>query len=153
VPVPLLPERKHARWDTQRIVEPSLPAEPECERLARRWFELIREGSYERLREMLHEEAELVSRVDPGRVVVGRDAVAAFLLEKVAKRLYEATPATYTPLDDERVVVEGRMRWIDDERVIRDDPVLWAIEFRNGLLYRFLPARSAIEAETLLSTR
>jgi hypothetical protein len=102
---------------------------------------------------MVHEDAELVSRVEPGRVVVGRDAVAAFLLEKVAKRLYEATATAYTPLDDERVIVEGRMRWIDDERVIRDDPVLWAIAFRDGLLYRFLPARSAIEAETLLSAR
>ena len=37
----------------------------------------------------------------------------------------------YTPLDDDRVIVEGRLRWIDDERVIRDDPVVWALEFRD----------------------
>ena len=55
-------------------------------------------------------------------------------------------------LDGERVVVEGRMRWIDEDRVIRDDPVLWAMEFEDGLLRRFLPARTAVEAETLLST-
>ena len=43
------------------------------------------------------------------------------------------------------------MRWIDADRVIRDDPVLWAIEFKDGLLLRFLPAGSAIEADTLLT--
>ena len=58
---------------------------------------------------------------------------------------------SYTPLDDDRIIVEGRMRWIDDERVIRDDPVIWAMEFRDGLLLRFLPARTALEAETLLA--
>jgi hypothetical protein len=133
------------------IVEPPPPAEPASERLARRWFDLVRDGSFERLCEMLHEDARLVSRVQPGLVVEGREDVAAFILDKVANRLYEATTERYVALDDERIVVEGRMRWIDDERVIRDDPVLWAMEFRDGLLVRFLPARSAAEAETLLS--
>jgi hypothetical protein len=133
------------------IAEPPSPTERESERLARRWFALVREGSYERMCEMVHEDAQLVSRLDPGHVVEGRDEVVAFILDTVAKRLYEATTETYTPLDDERVIVEGRMRWIDADRVIRDDPVLWAIEFKDGLLLRFLPARSAIEAETLLT--
>jgi hypothetical protein len=39
----------------------------------------------------------------------------------------------FSALDEERIVVAGRMRWIEDERVIRDD---WAIEFRAGLLPR-----------------
>jgi hypothetical protein len=42
------------------------------------------------------------------------------------------------------------MRWIEDERVIRDD---WAIEFRDGLLLRFVPARSVLEAETPLAAQ
>jgi hypothetical protein len=100
---------------------------------------------------MLHEDAVLVSRVQPGHVVEGRENVATFILETVAKRLYEATTETYTPLDEERVAVEGRMRWMDEDRVIRDDPVIWAMEFREGLLARFLPARTVVEAETLLS--
>ena len=69
----------------------------------------------------------------------------------MSRSLYEAVTDGYTPLDDERVIVEGRMRWIDDERVIRDDPAFWAMEFRDGLVLRFLPARSALEAETLLA--
>jgi hypothetical protein len=55
-----------------------------------------------------------------------------------------------TVLDDTRVVVEGRLRWIDDERVIRDDPVIWAMEFRDDLLYRFIAVRSMLEAEAVL---
>ncbi len=43
------------------------------------------------------------------------------------------------------------MRWIDDDRVIRDDPIVWALEFRDDLLLRLVPARSAIEAETILA--
>ena len=87
----------------------------------------------------------------PGQVVEGRAAVIGFIRETVADSLYEVVPDVYTPLDDDRVVVEGRMRWIDDDRVIRDDPVVWAMEFRDGLLLRFVPARTAIEAETILA--
>ena len=60
--------------------------------------------------------------------------------------------SAYQALDDDRVVVEGRIRWIDEDRVIRDDPVTWAMEFRDGLLVRFIPARTLVEAETILRT-
>ena len=59
----------------------------------------------------------------------------------------------FHPVDDNRIVVEGRLRWMDDERVIRDDPVIWAMEFRDGLLARFVPARTLVEAETMLGAR
>jgi hypothetical protein len=49
------------------------------------------------------------------------------------------------------VVVEGRMRWIDEERILRDDPVIWALEFRDGLLVRSLTAQSVLEAQALLA--
>jgi hypothetical protein len=84
-------------------------------------------------------------------VIEGRDAVTAFIQETLVTSLYDAAPDAYLPLDDDRVVVEGRMRWIDEERIIRDDPVLWALEFQDGLLFRFIPARTAVEAETLLA--
>jgi len=58
--------------------------------------------------------------------------------------------SAYQALDDDRIVVEGRIRWIDDDRVIRDDPVTWAMEFRDGLLIRAIPARTLVEAETIL---
>jgi hypothetical protein len=84
--------------------------------------------------------------------VEGKDDFLRFLHSTVTESLYEATTSEYHPLDDDRVVVEGRLRWIDEDRVIRDDPVTWAMEFRHGLLTRFLPARTRVEAETMLGT-
>jgi hypothetical protein len=100
----------------------------------------------------MHEDVRLVSKVRPGTVVDGRDEVARFLADKVANSLYEAVDDLYTPVDDDRVIVEGRIRWIDDSRVIRDDPVIWAMEFRECLLLRFIPARTVVEAETILTS-
>jgi hypothetical protein len=146
---PFAPGWRHAH--TPLIPDPKAPLElATSERLARRWFGLVKRGGFEQLTELIHEDVRLVSKVRPGMVVEGRGAVAQFIQETVATSLYEAVPDVYTPVDDERVVVEGRMRWIDDERVIRDDPVVWAMEFRDGLLFRFVPARTAVEAETIL---
>lgn len=120
------------------------------ERLARRWFSLVANGDFEGLVEMLHDEVQLVSRVQAGAILEGREEAARFIRETVATRLYETSANVYTPLET-HVVVEGRMRWIDDDRIIRDDPVVWAMEFRDGLLLRFLPARRAVEAEAAVT--
>lgn len=125
---------------------------PASEHLARRWFSTVDEGAFDRLVELLHEDIELVSRVRSGEVFQGRSNAGRFILETVAASLYEATADVYIPLDDRRVIVEGRMRWIDDERVIRDDPVVWALEFQDELLIRFVPARTVVEAETILTS-
>jgi SnoaL-like domain len=128
----------------------ALPQVATSERLARRWFALVQQGAFEQLGALVHEDIQMHSKLRPGLVIEGREAVTRFMQEIVAASLYEVVPDVYTPLDDERVIVEGRMRWIDEERVIRDDPVVWAMEFRDELMLRFVPARSAIEAETIL---
>jgi hypothetical protein len=120
------------------------------ERLARRWWALVAERAFDQLEELLHEDVVLVSKIQPGLVLEGRDEVVRFVEGTLANSLYEATTTEYLPLDEERIVVEGRIRWIDEERVIRDDPVTWAMEFRDGLLVRFVPARTQVEAETIL---
>lgn len=120
------------------------------EELARRWFGAVEQGAFDRLPELVHDDITVVSRVRAGAVVQGRDEVTRFIRETVSASLYEANAERYVPLDDRRVVVEGRMRWIDEQRVIRDDPVVWALEFEDGLLIRFVPARTIVEAETLL---
>jgi hypothetical protein len=93
---------------------------------------------------------ELVSKIRPGTAVHGRAEVTRFI-DEIAPSLYEAATEVFTPLDDERIVVQGRVRWIDDERVIRDDPAVWAMEFRDELLLRFVAARSVLEAEAILA--
>jgi hypothetical protein len=120
------------------------------ERLARRWWALVDQRAFDQLGDLLHEEIVLVSKIEPGVVLEGRDEVLRFVEERLANSLYEATTSAYFPLDEERIVVEGRVRWIDEDRVIRDDPVTWAMEFRDGLLVRFVPARTQVEAETIL---
>ena len=57
----------------------------------------------------------------------------------------------FTPLDENRVIVEGRVRWFDDDNVLRDDSRIWALEFSDGLLLLSAPAGNRIEAELILS--
>jgi hypothetical protein len=134
------------------VTEPA-PEVAESERLARRWWATVGEGAFDELGGLLHDDAVIVSKMRPGLVLEGKDDIVAHVHETLVESLYEATMTSYFPIDDERVVVEGRLRWIDDERVIRDDPVTWAMEFRDGLLTRFIPARTLVEAETILGAR
>jgi len=121
----------------------------ESERLARRYFALFRRGETDRLLEFLHPEVE-ISLKTTGDVLRGRDEVAAFI-EDVSGRFYETQADVFRPLDDERIVVEGRMRWMNEDRILRDDPMIWALEFDEGQLRRSLPAQSFLEAQALLA--
>jgi hypothetical protein len=125
---------------------------PASERLARRWFELVEQGALDQLVEFVHPDVVLVSKVRTGVVVEGREDFARFVEETLTRSLYDAAANVYRPLDERCVVVEGRLRWIDDEQVMRDDPVTWALEFEDDLLVRFVPARTPLEAETILAT-
>ena len=84
------------------------------ERLARRWFATIQRGAYDELDELVHEDVELSSKLRPGTTVHGRSDVVRFIETEVAPNLFEASTEVFTPLDDDRVIVEGRVRWIDD---------------------------------------
>ena len=107
-------------------------------------------GAFDELPDLLHEDVELVSKIRTGTVVHGREDVTRFIRDAVAPSLYDAAVEVYTPLDGDRLIAEGRLRWIDEERVIRDDPVVWALEFRDGLLHRFVAARTPLDAEAIL---
>jgi ketosteroid isomerase-like protein len=123
----------------------------ESERLGRRYFSLFKQGELDRLLALCHPDVEVVLKsVRPGDVVRGRQAFEALATE-LLDSYYEAVPEVFRPLDAERLVVEGRVRWMDDERVLRDDPMIWAIEFRDGLVFRSTPARSVAEAEAILA--
>ena len=105
------------------------------------------------LLELMHPDIELVLKsTRPGEVLRGRPAVAAFARAQL-EHLFETTAEVFEPLDETRIVVEGRMRWLDEERVLRDDPVVWALEFSDGLLRRSTPAHSVIEAKMILAAR
>jgi ketosteroid isomerase-like protein len=125
----------------------------ESERLARRYFALFEEGDLTQLLELMHPDIELVVKsTRPGEVLRGRAAVAALAREQI-ERLFESTAEVFEPLDETRIVVEGRIRWLDDDRVLRDDPMVWALEFSDGLLLRSTPAHSVLEAKMILAAR
>jgi ketosteroid isomerase-like protein len=120
------------------------------ERLARRWFAAVARSAFDELPQLVHEDVEIVSKIRAGAVVHGRAEVVEFIRETVAPSLYDAAVEVYTTIDADRVIAEGRLRWIDEERVIRDDPVVWALEFRDELLLRFVAARTTLAAEAIL---
>jgi hypothetical protein len=78
--------------------------------------------------------------------------VVSFAREQ-SERLFETSAEVFEPLDETRIVVEGRMRWLDKERVLRDDPMVWALEFSDGLLRRSTPTQSVLEAKMILAAR
>jgi len=133
------------------VDDASSGSRPESERLARRLFALFQQGERAKMLELVHPEVEWVlMTIRPGEVLRGRAEVEAFL-DEISDEFVELVAEECTPLDDERVVVEGRRRWIDEERVLRDDPMILAMRFRDGLLWRSTPAQSVVEAEAILS--
>ena len=122
----------------------------ESERLARRWFSTLEERAFDRLGDLVHDDVVIISKMQQGLVLEGKEAVLRYMHETLSDSLYEASTTMFLPIDDVRIVVEGRIRWIDEERVIRDDAVNWAMEFRESLLARLVPARTLVEAETIL---
>jgi ketosteroid isomerase-like protein len=134
-------------------VIPHPPAEEtmESERLARRYFALFQAKAFDELADLIHPEAVVVLKsVHPGHVVRGREEVVQFFRDTLAAHLHAIAVDVFRPLDENRVIIEGRVRWMDDEHVLRDDPGIWAVEFRDGLLFLSTPARTAVEAESAL---
>ncbi len=124
----------------------------ESERLARRYFSLFGQHAFEKLRDVVHPDVVLeLKAVQPGHVVRGRDEFVRFLEQEFRRHLWDAVAHVFTPLDENRVIVEGRVRWFDGDNVLRDDSRIWALEFADGLLLLSAPAGTVAEAEMILS--
>ena len=124
----------------------------ESERLARLCFEAGRDPDFpRRFKELLHPEVAVAFKALGGEWLHGAEAVGEILEQRAASAVYEAVGERFHPLDDQRVVVECRLRWMDENRTLRDDPAIWAIQFRDGLLYRSVAVRSLAEAEAVLT--
>lgn len=125
----------------------------DSERLARLYFERFSKHSIEGLAELIHPDVVLeLQAVEVGRVLRGRAELLQFFEEQFMRRRWWAVVQACHAVNEDRAIVEGRVRWIDDERVLRDDPRVWALEFCDGLLVRSTPARSVAGAEALLAS-
>jgi hypothetical protein len=125
----------------------------DSERLARLYFRLAGTGGDRGMLDLMHPDVEIELRKLAGpRTLQGKAAVARFL-DHLGGLMYGAVADTFEVVDDDRIVVMGRMRWMDEDRILRDDPMIWALEFRDGLLYRSTPARTIAEAHAFLRAR
>ena len=122
----------------------------ESEKLARAFFERAARSAQPESVEFLHPEAEVAPSFDP-TLSLSPAELAAHFSARNEPRTTEAYADTYHPLDNERVIVEGQV-------VIRQDgasdyrTVVWAMVFRDGLLYRSLALSSVREAEARLGS-
>jgi hypothetical protein len=90
-------------------------------------------------------------KLQPGGEIRGIEALGRFYREVLGDRaIFEISARAVHELDERRIVVEGRMRWMDEDRVLRDDPVAWALELEGGLIRRSTAVRTYSEAEALL---
>ena len=79
----------------------------DAERLARRFFALHQQGETARMLDLVHPEVEWVlMTIRPGDVLRGRDEARVFL-DEIADEFIELVADEFTPVDGERVVVEG----------------------------------------------
>ena len=66
-------------------------------------------------------------------------------------RAVDAVGHVYRPLDDERIIVEGRVRIRRPQGGFADRPMVWALIFRGGLLYRSWAVGDVTHAELLVT--
>lgn len=113
----------------------------------------MNDGDYAQVLELVHPEIEAAPKSRPLERIRGADAAARFLHDFVATRsVFEIGLTAVNAVDEHRVVAQGRLRWMDDDRVLRDDPVVWAVEVEDGLLRRSTAVRTVTDAEALLAT-
>ena len=122
----------------------------ESERLAREFFARSAEGHHERNLPFIHPEAEIAPTHDPS-VIVSLAEVAAHLQRDMEPRVLDARGDVFTPLDDARIIVEGNVRVTRPGGGFDAYPAVWAMVFRDGLLYRGWALRSVNEAERRLA--
>jgi SnoaL-like domain len=124
----------------------------DSEHLARRYFELFNAHSREGLAELVHPDVVLeLQAVEFGRVLRGRDELLRFFAEQWRRRRWDAVVHAVEAVDENKAIVEGRVCWVDDKHVLRDDSRVWGLQFRDGLLVRSIPAGSVAEAYARLS--
>jgi hypothetical protein len=147
-----LPSRRQSLQPTTQSATTESRSDLASERLARRYFRLFNEHSRECLAELVHPDVVLeLQAVESGRVLRGRDEPLAYFAEQWNRRRWDAVVHVIEVVDENKAIVEGRVCWIDDDHVLRDDPRVWALQFREGLHLRSIPAGSIVEAHARLS--
>jgi len=121
----------------------------ESERLARALFSRSARGEQADSLASLHPDAVISPSYDPAATVSPAE-LERHLTGRDVRRVLDAHGHTYIPLDDERIIVEGQVR-LRTEDGVEYRPTVWALVFRDRLLYRSWAVGSAQEAGALLA--
>jgi hypothetical protein len=114
-------------------------------------FALVNEGDHERVLELVHPEIEASFKLVPGETIRGVAEFERFLGHVAEHSVFEVGISSVEALDERCVVAQGRLRSMAEDRVLRDDPAVWALELEGGLVRRLIAVRSISEAEALLA--
>jgi hypothetical protein len=122
----------------------------ESERLARELFDRSASGHQAENLSSLHPEAQIAPSYDAA-ITVSRADLEAHLMSEAEPAVMEARADKYTPVDDERIIVEGQVCVRRGGGGFDYRPTVWALIFRDGLLYRSWAVRSFRDAEARLA--
>ena len=113
----------------------------ESERLARAVFSATAHGELAKTLPLIHPDAVIVPGAETSTVVSRADLVE-HLASQSKLPVLDSVAHTYTPLDDERIIVEGRVRVRLENGGFSDHAMVWGMVFRDGLLFRSWAVRS-----------
>jgi hypothetical protein len=122
----------------------------ESERLARKLFERSALGQQSENLDLLHPEVEIAPSYDTS-ITVSRAELEAHLMSHEEPAVLEAVAHSYSPIGDERIIVEGQVLLRTPERGFSYRSAVWSLIFLDGLLYRSWCVASIHEAEVVLA--
>jgi hypothetical protein len=111
------------------------------ETLARRMFRHVEHGEHPLVAAFIHPDARIIPVTAP----VERDAagIREYIEVSVPKLIYRDVRAfCYEPVTDDRIAVQGQLRWELEEGGFRIFTATWALVFKDGLLFRSWPCDS-----------
>jgi hypothetical protein len=108
-------------------------------------------GQHQANFELLHPDAEIQPSFDPGRRLSARE-LREHARTAEAPHAVESRGEVYRPVDQERIIVEGQVLLRQAGGGWAYRPTIWALVFRDGLLYRSWCVKTTLEAEALLAS-
>jgi hypothetical protein len=121
--------------------------------IARCLFTMTEARDWERFIELIHPEAEIPLRSQPGRLLHGREEMLEFVQSVVsARRVHEVSVDVLEQIAENAVVALGRL-FVADERGVTDAAVGWLMVFEDGMLRRSWLVDSVADARLQLGER
>ncbi len=118
--------------------------------IGRRIFTATDARDWAELASLIHPEAELELRSQPGKVLHGRAELETFARNVIASRVeHQVTVDTIEQLAENAVVALGRL-YVTDAAGTRDSSVGWLMVFEDGLLRRSWLVTSVSGARAVL---